>query len=310
MAHKHRKRWRNSLIFLVALWIILLAAALILLSTFITPLLKNLQNQGGLSTNWSGYVASSDPLFPQPVATNVNGSWIVPQVSDTIENTYSAAWIGIGGQLDNTLIQAGTHHQSINGNLMYIPWYELWPADAIAIPNVTVSPGDKIVASIDLIDSDTNLWSIMLQDVTKGQTFQQNFNYNASRLTAEWVMERPSVNNQITGLANFGSIAFTDSWAKIGNVTGTISSFPYSQVVMTDRANVPLVTVSPLSPEGSSFTVTYINRTAASPNPSLVLTAQNLSSFTLPASFIVFGVNEGFWLSHKHRLLLRWSKRL
>jgi hypothetical protein len=39
---------------------------------------------------------------------------------------------------------------------------------------------------------------------------------------------------------------------------GTISDFPFIQVIMQNRHNVQLVNVSSLSSDGSSFTVSYL----------------------------------------------------
>jgi hypothetical protein len=70
--------------------------------------------------------------------------------------------------------------------------------------------------------------------------------------------ERPHLNDEITHLANFGTITFTDLYAKIGDNVGSISSFSYSQVIMTNDMSVQLAAVSPLSADGSSFNVTYL----------------------------------------------------
>ena len=235
----------------------LLIASVTILSSVVTPFLRTLQTENLVSLDWGGYGVSSNVLFPQPFVTSINGSWIVPAVSVSAVDTFSAAWIGIGGQTDTTLLQCGSESDSINGQAEYGLWYEMLPADATNIPNINVSPGDKITASITLTDSNTNTWLIELNDVTTGQGFSQNFVYNSSRLTAEWIIERPTVNNQISTLANFGTVAFTDAQAQIGTATGTISGFPNYLILMEDRQNNQLVTISNLSKDGSSFTVSH-----------------------------------------------------
>jgi hypothetical protein len=187
----------------------------------------------------------------------VSGSWTVPGVHVSQGDTFSAAWIGIGGQFDETLIQTGTEQDSISGQDTYSAWYELVPNDSITITTINVSPGDKITASINLVDSATNEWSIEINDVTTGQGFKQNFFYNSSRLSAEWIVERPTVDSSLSTLADFGSITFTDSNATMDTNVGTISNFPFSRVIMQNRQNIELVAVSSLSRDGSSFTVKY-----------------------------------------------------
>jgi hypothetical protein len=235
----------------------LLIASLTILSSVVTPFLKTLQTESLVSLDWGGYGVSSSVLFPQAVVSSVSGSWTIPPVAVTGSDSFSAAWIGIGGQTDSTLIQVGTEHDSIGGQAVYTLWYEMLPADSISIPNINVSPGDEIGASITLLSGSTNTWQIAIQDVTTGKGFSQNFAYNSTRLTAEWIIERPTVNNQLSTLANFGSVTFTNANAKLDATIGTISSFPNYEILMENRQNTQLVTVSNLNRDGSSFTIGY-----------------------------------------------------
>jgi len=257
-----RKKWRTNIIFLSALWIILILASLTILSSAVTPFLRSLQTQTLISLDWAGYAVSSNNLFPLPTVVGVSGSWTVPKVQTSVVDSFSAAWIGIGGQMDSTLIQAGSEQDSISGQTVYSLWYELLPANSITIPNVKVLPGDQITASIQLVDPNTNTWLVNLADLTAGTCFSQNctsqnLNYNSSRLTAEWIIERPTVNNQIASLSNFGTITFTNISATVGNKVGTINTFSNYQIIMQDRQNTQLVTVSNPSRNGTSFTVNY-----------------------------------------------------
>ena len=112
-------------------------------------------------------------------------------------------------------------------------------------------------ASISLVNSASNTWLIELEDITAGERFSQEFVYNSSMLSAEWIVERPSVDSTLSILADFGSLTFTDAQATSSTGAGVISSFPFSQVIMYDRQNRQLVTVSSLTSKGSSFTVTF-----------------------------------------------------
>jgi hypothetical protein len=262
MVGHSRKKWRTNAVLLIVLWLVLLISALTILSSVVTPFLRTLQTQTLVSLDWAGYAVSSNNLFPQPVVVGVNGSWTVPAITPTAVDTFSAAWIGIGGQSDTTLIQVGSEHDSISGQTVYALWYELLPDNSIPISNITISPGDKISASVTLVDSNLDKWLIEIDDDTTGACFTQscfgqNFAYNSSRLTAEWIMERPTVNNRISTLANFGAITFTDMSAQVGNTVGVASTFSNYQVLMQDRQNNQLVTVSPLNRAGTSFTVNY-----------------------------------------------------
>jgi len=131
------------------------------------------------------------------------------------------------------------------------------PNTAVRIQSMDVQPGDAITASVSLVDSNQTLWLIELSDITSGESFSRTFRYSSSRLSAEWVVERPTVAGNITDLANFGSVTFRNCTATVENTAGTVSNFPGYQLVMYDD-QTQLVKVSALNRDGSSFTVSYL----------------------------------------------------
>ena len=237
---------------------VLVASLLLLALIFAFPILLSLPGRRLISSDWSGYSVSSDLNNPQPKVTGVNASWTVPIVNVSKGDSFSAVWIGVGGQFDDTLIQTGTEQDSTSGRGVYSAWYELLSSNAVTIDSLGVSPGDEITASISLLEPATNTWSIEIHDVTSGQSFQKNLVYVSSMLSAEWIVERPMVNNRLGTLADFGKITFTGCAATIDGNVGNISSFPTIQVTMYNRKNVELVGVSPLTSKGSSFSVNYL----------------------------------------------------
>jgi hypothetical protein len=244
--------------FIVILWVCML-----LFSSFVIVLLAQIFLRPPIrenisSSDWSGYVVFSDSMNPAPVIRNVSASWVVPAVAVSPRNTYSDAWIGIGGQFDNSLIQTGTEQDSENGRSVYLAWYELLPNYSVTIDTLSVSPGDTIKASISLLDVGTNEWLIEIADATNGQSFSKSFLYVSSRLSAEWVVERPTINNVLAPLADFGSVTFTDIKVSSDSVSGTAADFPFSRVTMYDRLNNQLVTVSQLASGGTTFNVAYL----------------------------------------------------
>ncbi len=209
-----------------------------------------------MGVDWSGYSVSTSLKSPQPTVTEVSGTWIMPSVGATPGNSFSAAWIGIGGQFDQSLIQTGTEHDVTNGQISYSAWYELLPATPVYL-TMSVAPGDTITADIRLLDAAVNTWSISIQDVSNGQTFQTSVQYDSSMLSAEWIVERPTIRNRVGVLSNFGSVTFTNCNAIIGGRAGATLDFPSSDFIMNNRQNNPLVAVSAPSTDGSSFTVTF-----------------------------------------------------
>ena len=241
------------------LLIILLASLLLLALVVVFPFLANLRNQPLASSFWSGYTVASNLNYPQPSVTSVNASWTVPTVSVSVGDSFSAAWIGIGGQYDATLIQVGTEQDSTRGRGTYSAWYELLNASVVTIDSLNVMPGDGIMGSISLLDPTNSIWSIEIHDVTNEQSFQKNVFYPSSMLSAEWIVERPTLNGRLTTLADFGQVTFTGCAATISGTVGTVSSFPHVQVIMYSIQNMQLVSVSPLTSKGSSFTVNYLD---------------------------------------------------
>jgi hypothetical protein len=240
------------------LLVILLASLLLVALVFVFPLLTSSRNQLLVSSDWSGYTVASDLNYPQPRVTSVNASWTVPTVNLSIAESFSAVWIGVGGQFDSTLIQAGTEQDSRNGKGTYSAWYELLPAYAVTVDSLSVMPGDRITVSISVLDPTTSTWSIELHDATNEQSFQKSVFYFSSMLSAEWVVERLIIGGRYMTLADFGQVTFTGCVATLGSTVGTVSSFPHAQIAMYNRQNVPLVSVSPLTSNGASFTVNYL----------------------------------------------------
>lgn len=243
---------------LAVLLTLLLVLVLVFALILVFPRLTSLLSQQMTSSNWSGYCVASNLIAPQPQVTSVSASWTVPAVSISIGNSYSATWIGVGGQFDGTLIQTGTEQDSVNGRATYSAWYELLPRDAVTIGSLSISPGDKITASVSLSDPNTNTWMIEINDVTYGHSFRKSVTYASSMLSAEWIVEAPALINRIATLADFGQVTFTECRATLGGETGTISSFPSSQITLSSRQHIGLASVSALAAGGSSFTVSYV----------------------------------------------------
>ena len=206
-----------------------------------------------VAANWAGYEVATNFLIPQPAVQGVSASWTVPSVKNLGTDAFSSVWIGIGGQFDNSLIQVGTNQDITNGSAQYFAWYEMLPNNAVIINTIQVSPGDQMQASISMSNSGNNLWYISIEDVTSNTKFQSNFTYNSQQLTAEWIIERPEVNNAITPLADFGNVTFTNCQASLSGKTGSITDFTYEYVIL----DPPLATVSSPSNGGTQFTVNY-----------------------------------------------------
>jgi Peptidase A4 family len=181
----------------------------------------HLQLNANQSTNWFGYnqgvLEQGGKLF-----NSISADWTVPtatqHTSGQAEN--SATWIGIGGGcIDSgctvtdptSLIQTGTEQDvDAAGKASYSAWWELVPVPALTISNMTVSAGDRMHANVAEVANDSNLWTITLQDLTKGETFSQTIVYPSSHATAEWIEETPvTIGTSGAGLAALPNLTET-----------------------------------------------------------------------------------------------------
>jgi hypothetical protein len=174
------------------------------------------------SSNWFGY--NQGMLEKGNIGFNsITGDWTVPTATQHTrgQDESSSDWIGIGGGCvdsgcnvgDATLIQTGTE-QDVNssGAASYSAWYELVPAPSLTITNMTVSPGDHMHASIAEVGvPNSEVWTITLQDLTRGETFATTVPYTSTHATAEWIEETPLVigtNAGFAALPNLTAVPF------------------------------------------------------------------------------------------------------
>lgn len=207
------------------------------------------------STNWSGYAV------PSAGVSDVVGSWVVPAVSCPGGTQYSSIWVGIDGFSSNSVEQIGTDSDCRNGSPRYYAWYEMYPDYSHTIPDTTlkVKPGDTINARVQFVGG--GKFTLTIQDLSSGSfsiTLGLPNGATAKRNSAEWIVEAPSSFSGVLPLANFGTTFLSDSYAKIGGVTGSIASFSnYAKIRMvvsgTQRKAIPSV----LAPNGTDFSVKW-----------------------------------------------------
>lgn len=241
---------------------VLVTAGLVYVLTNFVAYQTTSPDSGMLAENWAGYAVASDLQNPAPDVNSINGSWTVPSVSDVGVDAFSAVWVGVGGQYGHSLIQVGTEQDWVGGGPAYSAWYETLPDQSVTIDSLHISPGDRIAASVTLIDINMNLWSVAITDLTSSQSFQINRTYDPGKLSGEWIVERPDVNGATSTLADFGSVTFTDCQATVGG-NGSISAFQNVKIIMQNSQgssrSVQLTDVSGLTSSGTRFTVNYLN---------------------------------------------------
>ncbi|HUA43862.1 MAG TPA: G1 family glutamic endopeptidase [Solirubrobacteraceae bacterium] len=200
-------------------------------------LAPGLQSNTNSSSNWFGYgqgtLEQGDKLF-----NSITGDWTVPTATQHTAGQAedSSDWIGIGGgcidsgctATDSTLIQTGTEQDvDSTGAASYSAWWELVPAPSLTISNMTVAPGDHMHASISELVPDSDVWTISIQDVTRGESFSQTVPYSSTHATAEWIEETPleiGTDAGFAALPNLTNPAFTS-----GTVNGASAGLKPSE---------------------------------------------------------------------------------
>ena len=226
------------------------------------------------SANWAGYAATAVDGAPAASFSNVFAAWVQPTVACTIGRpSYSAYWVGLGGYTKGSqaLEQAGSAADcSPNGSVTYYLWYELVPAAPVTI-KLPLRPGDSVVANVAVSKKSVVLritnWTQKKVTFTKRATMTSPAPDVSS---AEWIAEAPSScrtagNCTVLPLANFGNMSFVSAKATAGGHTGTISDPAWSANAIDLVGDAPagsstpaaFATPTPLSPNGSSFGVTF-----------------------------------------------------
>jgi hypothetical protein len=216
----------------------------------------------GNSLNWGGYAV----LGTTGSVTDVNGSWIVPAVTCSATNSYSAFWIGIDGDASPTVEQTGTSSDCNNGVPTYYAWYEFYPQPAYyALRNVKA--GDNISAEVKYSGRQ---FTIKITDVTTGASFSRSSKVNsAQRNSAEWIAEAPW-NGGVLPLANFNVADYGFDYTKIGStntatvntITRNIGSFntnSIDKITMVTSSGATKSYPSAISNDGTSFNMTWVS---------------------------------------------------
>ena len=212
------------------------------------------------STNWSGYLATSDSPF-----SSISSSWSVPSVSQSPGAAgYSSIWVGIGGVVGSSsrLIQAGTEQDiKSDGSTDYYAWFEALPRPAVNLGKV--APGDLVSVSVSKGQNSPSTWHVIFKKSSSGISsvlFDSDVQVRtsvASRASAEFIVEAPTAvsgfRSELLPLPNFQTITFSDCNTDQGSLA-TLANVYRMHITSTGTlAGKILATPGPLS--GNSFTV-------------------------------------------------------
>jgi hypothetical protein len=177
--------------------------------------------------------------------------------------------VGIDGYSSNTVEQIGTDSDCQNGKPVYYAWFEFYPHQSVSIDNLPVSPGDVISAEVK--SRGKGMFTVTLTNVTTGKYFIGSAKMpSAAQSSAEWIAEAP-YSGGVLPLADFGSVSFGSDYtqqtntcfATIGSTTGPVGLPAFNQnldqITMDNGRGVVKATPSPLSANGTSFSIAWMS---------------------------------------------------
>jgi hypothetical protein len=226
----------------------------------------------GNSNNWSGYVITTGATASKYAW--IYGEWNVPRAyaeSGFASSDHSTMWVGIDGWGTPDVVQDGTDQDTLTAfwiqTSSYDAWTEWYPLSSQSISNFPVNPGDDLhvwtwtlnsagqysatatVGWFYLWNATQNVYSYTSTTAPSGTTFNGH--------TAEWVMERPTVNGSVATLAQYTSpTTLANALAyDLNGAAHYYTSDNSTQVSMVNSStNHVLSTVKPVSSESMAFT--------------------------------------------------------
>jgi Peptidase A4 family len=183
----------------------------------------------------------------------VIGSWVQPPATCSAgESSWSSPWVGIDGDVSNTVEQIGTDTDCSGGTPYYYAWYEMYPKSLVLISSVGVQANQSFTAEVS--GNSAGTFVLRLINTSTGASFTTTQSSKRSRRNSvEWVMEGPS-----SGLlTNFGTVGFTSASATISGQTAAVGSFANADPITMVNSKGLTRAVPSTPPSGDAFSVTW-----------------------------------------------------
>jgi hypothetical protein len=189
------------------------------------PLNANTPGATQYTLNWSGEVLLNNVTsYGQGSYNGIASIFNLPvarQAFDTCTGgwDYLSTWAGIDGWNNNDVFQAGTESDAYcngtNTQQYYTTWVEWYPGAETRITNLPVTAGDAVLIWM-LVDGPTTGRAIVA-NLTTNQTVIMSMTAPAGTTlkgsSAEWIVERPSVNKVVTTMSNYVQAWMSDETA-------------------------------------------------------------------------------------------------
>jgi len=221
---------------------------------------RRIPNGQATSTNWSGYAATNNFTHPSKNSVSaVSGTWIVPTLKATPNDSSCSYWVGIDGYNSPTVEQIGTEHDwdhahNIQSNYA---WFEMYPGGSYQINGFPLHPGDVISASVVYAGNSTFVLTLIndTQKITTIIPSSYTRSTTALRQSAEWIIEAPYYQG-ILPLSNFVTGHMWGCLATINGVNAPIGNNSWKNVgisMVTSTGAAKGITSALLSDKGSFF---------------------------------------------------------
>jgi hypothetical protein len=220
-----------------------------------------------VSNNWAGYIVADSLKSPTAGScTCVRGVFTIPNVFAAPVNTpfaNASIWVGIDGAFDTnpTVQQLGIDLYYEKGLTMYA-WFEMYPKAATMIKDFPLSAGDIIELKVQVssVSGKDVIYLMTINNMTKNVSFDIPTSYttttNSARKSAQWIVESPSMSQEITSLCAFTPCVWRQCDARINGEIGTIREYPAEKMIMISDNSTKALT-SDLTADGRGFTVTW-----------------------------------------------------
>ncbi len=222
---------------------------------------RRIKSSGETSNTWSGGIvyAPTGQSFQW-----IQGDWAVPYIAAENQNEweYISSWIGI----DNANVcQVGVTcevFQSGNGVTMNPPfaWFEWIPASGQEITSVAVHAGDALAAILCTQQgAGSTTATVFFVNRTTGAVtsfaFSAPNNISLVGNSAEWIVERPTLDNRSGPVANlpfYGGLLFSTCEAVLTDDT-VVNGASGDSITMMDMVTGQVLSVSTLFPPTDIF---------------------------------------------------------
>jgi hypothetical protein len=220
------------------------------------------------SSTWAGYVAA----LPPGTFGCVEGSWIEPTVTCGTGDAALQIWVGVGGYSSHDtgiaddghpLEKTGTGVDCANGIADHYAWHQRDPREPkdLPFPATTTRTGDMVVIAGDRIWAQVRFTAgsvlMTVADLTSGDIRAiAQADSGLHRSSGDWIVE----GEDGLPVPAFASIEFTAGSASMAGTFGTIGARAWLRNSIDEwAAGHPRLRVSALSPDGSSFSVTWLH---------------------------------------------------